>query len=141
MGRVFTFQEIVDDRVPSLETQQRIAAKIPERLKQCPGIIGAVGLGSLQRGDGTRRSDHDWVVLYKDSMKYDARLYLQDLCTLGATQHAVDIDFIQCTDAIARTRFHHLGPVFQDHFVPYWYAHGPEWTNPVDILAASVEPR
>ncbi|OGF76371.1 hypothetical protein A3H65_01155 [Candidatus Giovannonibacteria bacterium RIFCSPLOWO2_02_FULL_45_14] len=140
MGRIFTWDEISNLRVPRTLDFQKVAGLLKEEISREPSIVSAVIFGSVLRGDFNCRSDIDCLVIYDSVREIQAATFLQQLDEKARALN-VPINFTPCDHTIATTRFHQLGPLFLKHIYRAVETGGLIKGDFRGRLAASVMPR
>lgn len=115
MGKVFTWAEIEQGRVPALESFDVVGKMLQKSLKSSKSIVGAQIVGSFLRGDHWVGSDIDVVVVYDLAVRTSAMRLLQVLRRKAADLF-VPVEFISVDTNFAETRHHHIATTFLDHF-------------------------
>lgn len=140
MGRIFTWDEISNLKVPRTIDFQRVAELLREEISREPTIVSAVIFGSVLRGDYNCRSDIDCLVIYDSAQETQAARFLQQLDEKAHTLN-VPINFTPCDSTLATTRFHQLGPLFLRHIYRAIETGGLIKGDFRRRLAATVTPR
>lgn len=136
MGKVFTWEEVRDRRVPRLSSFTQVIDDIRMTISREGAILGALVCGSVTRGDHTVRSDVDCFVLYDQAQEDKAFACMHRASALAAIQH-VPLCFIPCDTQLANTRMHHIGSSFRRHLEKSIEAGGLLKGNPLQALAYS----
>lgn len=79
MGRIFTWDEISNLKVPKTMDFQNVVKLLREEISREPTIVSAVIFGSVLRGDFNCRSDIDCLVIYDSTQETRAATLLQRL--------------------------------------------------------------
>lgn len=137
MGKVFTFEEIEEGRVPRPENFNLVASRLREELLYESSVVCALLFGSVVRGDSTIRSDVDCVVVYDVQKEKSAVRVMHRLNRFANTLH-IPINYTPCDTAVARTYLHALGKAFVQHLQAAIDAGGIIKGNLVDILAPTM---
>lgn len=103
MGRIFSWKEIVEGKVPTILDFDIVSGTTRDRLTENDRVIGGLFLGSVLRGDFTNRSDVDVLVVYKEDLFYE----LAELISL-AKKHCVPLQIIPLEIEIAKRGIHTL---------------------------------
>src|SRR6266851_197910 len=107
MGRVFSWNEIVDDCVPVVESFSTVADKVKERLRHTPGVKGAVLCGSVLQENHNERSDVDVVVLYDQIKRGQLSEAVEDIYYFARKFH-VPVEIHPIDTETAKTPIHHV---------------------------------
>ena len=137
MGAVFTWDEIQKKQVPELASFPVILKHLTHALKEENTVLAALVCGSVLRGDHTRRSDIDCVVIYETKNEMRAMSVMQKV-SLFAKKSYVPINFIPCDSALAKSRMHMFGPSFMKHLVLSVAAGGAIKGNIANFLGYSL---
>lgn len=116
MSRILTFAEIKGKKVPSAKDFQEVSEYTYDAVRPGSAIVFALIFGSVVRGDANTRSDLDIAAVYDPDQEKEAIVVLQQIDQF-AQRHNVSINYAVTDKQIARTRLHHVGPLFMDHLV------------------------
>lgn len=136
MGKVFTWQEVAERRIPVLGDFTLVLQALRNTLSRSPSIFGALVCGSVIRGDHNRRSDLDCVVIYDAKKSRDAYAIMQSLSVYAHRLH-VPLTFISSSTRLTVTRMHHFGPSFVEH-IGFSLGSGLIKGRPLELLSPSV---
>jgi hypothetical protein len=115
MGRVFTWEDVAHNRIPSRDDFFKTVSRTRRILGgNCPGVLAGVICGSVLRGDCTERSDIDCLVIYDSRCAWDVMAELRALSGEAAMLH-VPLEIIPLATDVAATRLHHIEPFFAHH--------------------------
>lgn len=114
MGRVFSWDDVSCNNIPTLEAFQEVFAGVKSRIQSESSIVAAIACGSVARSDHNVRSDLDVVVIYDHENAELANTWMRSEHRMAAKLH-VPLSFLPCDVSIARTRMHHLGGSFVRH--------------------------
>ncbi len=112
MGKIFSWQDVKQSRVPSTEDFSRVCESLREDLCASKAVDTAYVFGSVSRSDYNMRSDIDCVVLYDFALRHEAFVLMQDIVWNAAILN-VPMQFVPCSVSLANTRFHHFGDAFR----------------------------
>ena len=70
MGRIFSWEEIEQGKVPRLESFKEVTQKLRKELASNRKVVAALLCGSALRGDYSMRSDIDCFVIYSDGVVF-----------------------------------------------------------------------
>lgn len=114
MGRVFSWNEIEEGKIPKLADFPVIVKKIRQDFEAEKGIIGGIFCGSIIGNNYNQRSDIDCVVMYDPAKRYEAVRVLQNINQIAAKLY-VPVEFIPLDLHIVRTPLHFIDLPFFDH--------------------------
>jgi predicted nucleotidyltransferase len=114
MGRVFTWQEIENDEIPTIEDFSKLKEELVRRLRGSRAILGAQLCGSVPRGDFNIGSDLDVVAVYRHRQEDQAIKLLQELDAFAFALH-IPLELIPIDDLLAGTSDHTFTPSFLEH--------------------------
>ena len=114
MGRIFTWEEVKDKKIPTLRDFSFVVKLIKQELSHCKGVLSAVLCGSVLWDSFTPRSDIDLVVVYDGKEKNKIinvlqRIVCQALCLY------VPVEIIPIDYCILNSTFQPLDPSFILH--------------------------
>lgn len=138
LGRVFSWEEIIEGKVPTRQDFQVIKEVVREKLINNKKVVGALFLGSILRGDFSERSDIDVLVLHDENIFSD----LTELITF-AKKKFVPLQIIPVDIAMARQGIHTLS---EGNFIEHlkWAAEngGVIKENPLKFIKIEeIEPK
>lgn len=117
MGRIFSFEEIENKQIPSRENFSRVIEILKDDLqgKYSSGSIRAALLcGSVLKGEHSRRSDLDCLIVYNEENRSLTLGWMQEFHRT-ARIHSVPMQFIPVSDAVANTPLCHIEAMFASH--------------------------
>lgn len=114
MGKIFTWDEVENGKIPQQSDFLSVATHMRESLNASAGIVGGVLCGSVLYGATTQRSDIDCVIVYDPMQRREVIQTLQYLRSSAACVY-VPIEFIPVDMSIAPTPLHSIGPSFAAH--------------------------
>lgn len=133
MSRIFTFEEIEQKQVPTVDDFGHVLNALREQLPTLPNFIGAVIFGSALSGNFRRTSDIDVFVAFDDPglrLSQETKQALNQLTSL-ARDHYVPIDWLPNTREQLQQGLHTIRAGGLDH-ISWGAAHGGLiGTNPV----------
>jgi predicted nucleotidyltransferase len=103
LGRIFSWEEIIEGKVPTRQDFQMVKKVVREKLINNKKVIGALFIGSILRGDFNERSDVDVLVLHRGDVFPD----LRELVSL-AKKKFVPLQIIPVEIEMARLGIHTL---------------------------------
>ncbi len=115
MGKVFTWEEVIRDHVPCLDSFDEMGKLLRRELENSSVVVSALILGSFLRRDHSVRSDIDTLVVYPFERRTEAVEFLRGL-KARAKQLYVPIEFISLDVELAMTPDHHIASTFLEHF-------------------------
>lgn len=141
MGRVFSYEEVRDQRVPRLEAFDDVIVDLEQSLSRCEGVYGAIICGSAALpNQRTHRSDLDCLVVYE--AEYITPVHqLLSRARQNAAQRFVPVQFIPLARQIAETPLHHIGGSFFKHLRAVANQRGVIKQDPLAILHPSFDER
>lgn len=101
MGRVFTWRELRDNRVPRAEDFRDVVQTLRRELTADPDVIGAILCGSVGGKTFGPRSDVDCMILYKQSERGGYPLESLSRVARYATTRNVPVEFIPVDAAVS----------------------------------------
>jgi predicted nucleotidyltransferase len=140
MGKVFTWNEVKEKKVPGPENFEIVAQAIRQTLKTDPYVIFATLFGSMVNGGADIRSDIDCFLLYDAEHELLIMKALHDLQYM-AKHHHVPVNFVPCDTTIAQTHMHLFGPLFRQHLYMAGLAGGGIKCDVEKSFAPSITPR
>ncbi len=114
MGKIFSWEQIVNRKVPSMDSFEGMKIFIRNVLLHCEGIVGAAFCGSILKKEVNIRSDIDAVVVYLKDEREAVRKKLQ-IMVLIAYQHHIRIEFIPVDAESAKMGGHGIARSFYEH--------------------------
>jgi predicted nucleotidyltransferase len=113
MSRIFSWQEICDGHVPTVESLLEVREHVRDRLSRESSIIGAILCGSAMR-DPTISSDVDVFVMINASTGTNAFAALRECARLAIPRHvALEVTIVD--DESAKVGLHNLSTSFLLH--------------------------
>lgn len=140
MGQVFTWEDVLRKRIPTLNAFDDVLAGLREVLQEIESISGAIICGSVLRREHTVRSDIDCFVLYDHERELEAMVYMRAALMSAFDMH-VPLSFITCDTLIGSTRMHHVGTSFMRHLQRSVEAGGLLKGNPLEHIVPSIPVR
>jgi predicted nucleotidyltransferase len=112
MGRIFTWEEISQRRVPVSPQKDFLEAiaYIREQLEKTDGVLGALFFGSAVRHDFTMRSDVDCLVVIEDGL--ESQGVLSRIVQYVHSTWYIEVSFEIVTEYAASAGCHTIGPLF-----------------------------
>jgi predicted nucleotidyltransferase len=132
--RVFTFEEILNNRVPLMESFDAIVALIRGRFESSPDIVGAMIIGSVIRRDHRPDSDIDVIAVHAAGRRESAVALFQEISREAKRLH-VPVGFIFLGMERARTPHHHVTVALLEHGRMCADFGGVIGRNPVELIA------
>lgn len=114
MGKIFSWDEILNKRVPEMNSFSHIAKTIRERLEAIDSILGGIICGSVLKNSHTVRSDIDCLVVYEEKWHNLIVKALQDIYCSAARMH-IPVGFIPVDLSVAKSSSHHISLSFAAH--------------------------
>ena len=114
MGKVFSWQEIEEGKIPQPQDFTIIVKKIRQELEATDGVIGGILCGSILWNSCNQRSDIDCVVVYDPEKRREVVEILRGINQTAANLH-VPAELIPLDLHIAGTPLHHIGLSFAVH--------------------------
>lgn len=115
MGRVFSFDEIYEGRIPAPADLDPLLTTIRERISDCEGVVHAMFVGSAAYGTLDYRSDVDVIVIYDDEHRDEATELFHLLHSRADGQY-VPLELIPMSLAAASSKIlQPIGPSFGRH--------------------------
>lgn len=133
MGKVYSWPDIKAHRVPHRRSFPVVVRQVRKAFQEEDAILGGLVCGSVVRGDHTRRSDLDVVVVYNAGVEQRVMKLLQQLTALAGERH-VPLEFVPCDSRTAATRFHDFGPAFRTHLAASAVRGGIIKDNPLSMF-------
>lgn len=115
MGKVFTYQELMDQQVPTLDSFDEVARICGHSINDSPISCGII-CGSVIYGHHTVRSDIDCFVQYSEKDEAEVTETLTKL-TAVADSLLVPLDFIELTIESAQSPNHAISPSLVRHIL------------------------
>lgn len=135
MGKVYAWDDVEAQRIPHLDEFPVVINQMRNVFEREESILGALVCGSVLRGDHTRRSDIDCVVIYDTCYEREAMYNLQELSMFAGKKY-VPLGIVPCDSYTASTRFHHLGPAFRVHLQTAIAGGGIIKVDPLQLLGS-----
>ncbi len=114
MGRVFTWSEIAENKIPTQADFEKVCCLIHQRLADCRGVWGAVIYGSAALGQFNCRSDIDCLVVYRAGEHREVVESLRHLHQLAALQN-VPIEFVPVGQEVIASAGHSISLSLVEH--------------------------
>lgn len=114
MGKVFSWNEIEERKIPQPSDFTTIVSKIRQDLGATDGVVGGILCGSILWNSCNQRSDIDCVVVYDPAKRREVVGVLRGI-NQAAADHHVPAEMIPLDLHIARTPLHHIGLSFAVH--------------------------
>lgn len=114
MSRVFSWDDVRDKRIPSLDAFPRVLKVLRENLPSVPGFCGAIACGSVLWNAHSSQSDLDCFIVYDEEQREDCMVALHQLSCRAAVDF-VPLEFIPLDREVARTPLHHIDSMFYGH--------------------------
>jgi len=114
MGKVFSWSEIVEGKVPEQQSFANVAKTVRRELKSADGVVGGIICGSILWNNWSKRSDLDCVVVYDPEKRRDVVMTLQEINRF-ATGLYVPVEMIPLDTSIIKTPMHHIRYSFMVH--------------------------
>lgn len=114
MGKVFSWREIEEGKIPQPQDFAIVVSKIRQKLEAADGVIGGILCGSILWNSCNQRSDIDCVVVYEPRARREVVEVLRGINQAAADLH-VPAEMIPLDIHIARTPLHHIGLSFAVH--------------------------
>lgn len=114
MGRVFSWSEVEQRKVPHAASFSKVVSRIRHDLEATEGVVGGILCGSLLWNCCTPRSDIDCVVVYDPEKRREVMAVLQRI-NQEAAELYVPVDMIPVDSQMAGTPMHHIGLSFATH--------------------------
>jgi predicted nucleotidyltransferase len=112
VGRVFSYHQVVNRQVPSINDFNEGKRDIWQAMESCDDIVGAIVCGSIIHGTQNLRSDIDLVIYYHDTpVARSVIAGLRERCH----QRNLDLAIVLVDTVIAKTRFHTISYGFYQH--------------------------
>lgn len=105
MGRVFTWDDVVQGRIPTLPCFITVRDRVIKTLGSDGGVHGAILLGSVIRGHHGVRSDIDVLVVIKEGHGSDVLIRLRSLVRM-ARMLFVPLEIIPVREELAKKGVH-----------------------------------
>lgn len=134
MGKVFSWEEIQDRKIPQLKDFKIVAGKIRKELEAADGVVGGILCGSMLWNSYNRRSDIDCLVVYDLARRREVVEVLRDINQFAADLH-VPTELIPIDLHIAKTPLHHIGLSFAAHLRYATENGGLIKTDPLPLFA------
>lgn len=114
LGKVFSWDEIKDNKVPQLESFSTVTKCVKNKLETTDGIIGSILCGSILFNKYTVRSDIDCVVIYDPSQRRNVVKTLRNIHQAAKALY-VPVELIPLDIHTISTPLHHIEPSFAAH--------------------------
>ncbi|HNU96222.1 MAG TPA: nucleotidyltransferase domain-containing protein [Candidatus Magasanikbacteria bacterium] len=114
MGKIFTWSEIEEKKIPLLSDFLLVEKKIRRDLEQAKGVLGGVVCGSFIWNKHNQRSDIDCVVVYDLNQRQNVVEVLQEINKFSLNLN-VPIELIPLDSQIVQSSLHHVGISFFEH--------------------------
>lgn len=114
MGKVFSWDEIAEGKIPQLQDFETVVSEIRQKLEAIDGVVGGTLCGSILWNSYNQRSDIDCVVVYDPAERREVVKALRGINQVAASLH-VPTGLISLDTHIARTPLHHIGLSFAVH--------------------------
>lgn len=111
MGKVFSWNEIVERKVPEEKDFEIVLGEVKDKLANTDSVVGAIITGSISRGEQNRRSDIDCFVLHQLYSEHESLKAFQEIQGLAA-ERRVPVGFVALDTSIAETPFHGISGCF-----------------------------
>lgn len=134
MGKVFSWNEIEERKIPQPQDFETVVSKIRQELGVADGVIGGILCGSILWNSCNQRSDIDCVVVYDHTKRREVVEVLRGINQVAADLH-VPTELIPLDLHIARTPLHHIGLSFAVHLRYATENGGLIKTNPLPLFA------
>ena len=136
MGKIFTWEEIVNRRIPKIESFKITERSLETELTNCQGVIGAIKVGSIVWDLHTVLSDIDCVIVYEKS-KRSAVMKVLNSCKYKANQLFVPLELIPVDHISAKKGNHHLINTFLDGLSLFAKNGAIIKRNPLDLITVN----
>lgn len=141
MGKIFPFNEILSRHVPRVEDFKIMKRMIIREMESCEGIVAALIYGSILTENHTRRSDIDFLYIYKKSLQECVSSTLYKIQREADKRH-IPLQFAPFEEQIARTPFHYIDLQFASNLQLIGCSKGGVIKqNPFEILCFEKEER
>ena len=114
MGKVFSWNEVEERKIPQPSDFTTVVSKIRQDLGATDGVVGGILCGSILWNSCNQRSDIDCVVVYDPAKRREVVGVLRGI-NQAAADHHVPAEMIPLDLHIARTPLHHIGLSFAVH--------------------------
>ncbi len=114
VGKVFSWNEVGEKKIPQLLDFTTIVNKIRQDLEAADGVVGGILCGSILWNSYNQRSDIDCVVVYDPAKRREVFDALRGINQAAADRH-VPAEMIPLDLHIAGTPLHHIGLSFAAH--------------------------
>lgn len=114
MGKVFSWQEIEEGKIPQPQDFATVVKKIRQELEAADGVIGGILCGSTLWNSCNQRSDIDCVMVYDPEKRREVVDVLRGI-NQAAADHHVPAEIIPLDLHIVMTPLHHIGLSFAVH--------------------------
>jgi len=116
MGRVFTWKEVLEHRIPELSHFPLVVAELKKTIEQESGIIGGVLCGSVLDNSFTERSDIDCVLVYDHAKFKHVMESLKTVVSLSNKLH-IPLQLIPVDADAAEQQRHNISLGFGWHLM------------------------
>lgn len=123
MGRVFTWEEILENRIPRNDCFRHARYDLEAALGAEPCVVGALAYGSVVHGHDTFRSDLDCLIIFDQAQTRRYRELTRSLAETIRQKHLVSLHFMAFDTVLAETGHHCVSEPFRKHLA-YSEKHG-----------------
>ncbi|KKQ74133.1 MAG: hypothetical protein US94_C0013G0003 [Berkelbacteria bacterium GW2011_GWB1_38_5] len=116
MGRIFTWEEVAEHKVPQTTSFITVFEYLARELAEKEPIRDILVCGSMLRGEHNIRSDVDGLVTYRQEEEGEAIAALQE-ATIFANSLYVPLELIPVSIGEARLSLHDIKPAFANHLL------------------------
>lgn len=114
MGRIFSWNEIEEKKIPQLQNFTNLVNQIRKELEILDGIIGGILFGSMLWNNHNQRSDIDCLLVYNPIAQKKVFKVLNYINKI-ASDFYIPLEIIPLDLRIIKTSLHHIGLSFADH--------------------------
>ena len=111
MGKVFSWDEIMENKIPKILDFPIVVNKIKHTLETSEGVIGGTFFGSITENNYSCRSDIDCIIIYDPLKKYEVIDTLQKINRF-ANDFCIPVELIPLDLSIIKTTLRPLGYLF-----------------------------
>jgi predicted nucleotidyltransferase len=114
MGKIFTWSEIEQKKIPLRNDFLLVEKKIRQDLERAKGILGGVVCGSFIWNKHNQRSDIDCVIVYDLKQRKKVFEVLQEINKFALDLN-IPLELIPLDSQIVQSSLHHVGISFFEH--------------------------